>query len=96
MIPIGRLGRPEEIAEIIAFLASPRASYITGAVVQAHGGRQRIRGGLIGAHRDEIEHRKLHDGINTGAHPDSPAIAAARPKTSSSIAVVSLPVNVFC
>ena len=40
MIPIGRLGKPEEIAEIIAFLASPRASYITGAVIQAHGGRQ--------------------------------------------------------
>ena len=40
MIPIGRLGRPEEIAEIIAFLASPRAAYITGAVIEAHGGRQ--------------------------------------------------------
>jgi 3-oxoacyl-[acyl-carrier protein] reductase len=40
MIPIGRLGKPEEIAEVIAFLASPRASYITGAVIQAHGGRQ--------------------------------------------------------
>ena len=39
-IPIGRLGKPEEIAEVIAFLASPRASYITGAVIQAHGGRQ--------------------------------------------------------
>jgi NAD(P)-dependent dehydrogenase (short-subunit alcohol dehydrogenase family) len=40
MIPIGRLGRPEDIAEIIAFLASPRAGYISGAVIQAHGGRQ--------------------------------------------------------
>ena len=40
MIPIGRLGRPEDIAEIIAFLASPRAGYITGAVIEAHGGRQ--------------------------------------------------------
>lgn len=40
MIPIGRLGKPEEIAEIIAFLASPRAGYITGAVIEAHGGRQ--------------------------------------------------------
>jgi 3-oxoacyl-[acyl-carrier protein] reductase len=39
-IPIGRLGKPEEIADIIAFLASPRAGYITGAVIQAHGGRQ--------------------------------------------------------
>ena len=39
-IPIGRLGRPEDIAEIIAFLASPRAGYITGAVIEANGGRQ--------------------------------------------------------
>ena len=30
-IPIGRLGRPEDIAETIAFLASARAGYITGA-----------------------------------------------------------------
>jgi len=40
MIPIGRLGKPEDIAEIIAFLASSRASYITGAVIEANGGRQ--------------------------------------------------------
>jgi len=40
MIPVGRLGKPEEIADIIAFLASPRAGYINGAVIEAHGGRQ--------------------------------------------------------
>jgi 3-oxoacyl-[acyl-carrier protein] reductase len=39
-IPIGRLGRPEDIAETIAFLASARAGYITGAVIEANGGRQ--------------------------------------------------------
>ena len=39
-IPIGRLGRPDDIADIIAFLVSPRAGYITGAVIEAHGGRQ--------------------------------------------------------
>jgi NAD(P)-dependent dehydrogenase (short-subunit alcohol dehydrogenase family) len=39
-IPIGRLGRPEDIAETIAFLASARAGYITGAVLEANGGRQ--------------------------------------------------------
>ena len=39
-IPIGRLGKPEDIAETIAFLASTRAGYITGAVIEANGGRQ--------------------------------------------------------
>lgn len=33
-----RLGKPEEIAEVIAFLASDRASYITGTVISANGG----------------------------------------------------------
>ena len=37
--PIGRLGRPEEIAAVAAFLASDEASYITGETVVADGGR---------------------------------------------------------
>jgi NAD(P)-dependent dehydrogenase (short-subunit alcohol dehydrogenase family) len=36
--PIGRSARPEEIADVIVFLASPQASFITGAVVMADGG----------------------------------------------------------
>jgi len=37
-IPLGRMGRPEELAALIAFLASERASYITGATIQVDGG----------------------------------------------------------
>lgn len=38
-IPIGRLGRPEEIGDVIAFLASGRASYINGANLLVDGGQ---------------------------------------------------------
>ena len=37
-IPLGRYGRPEEVAEVALFLASPRASYVVGALVPVHGG----------------------------------------------------------
>jgi 3-oxoacyl-[acyl-carrier protein] reductase len=38
MTPIGRLGNPEEVATAVAFLANPRASYITGQVLSVNGG----------------------------------------------------------
>jgi 3-oxoacyl-[acyl-carrier protein] reductase len=37
-IPMGRLGKPSELADVIAFLSSERSSYVTGVTVQVDGG----------------------------------------------------------
>ena len=38
MIPMGRFGKPEEVAAVVRFLASDEASYVTGAVINVNGG----------------------------------------------------------
>ena len=37
-IPLGRLGTPDDVAEAVAFLASPGAAYLTGQVISPNGG----------------------------------------------------------
>jgi 3-oxoacyl-[acyl-carrier protein] reductase len=37
-IPLGRLGRPEDVAAAVAYLASPAAAYVTGSVLHVNGG----------------------------------------------------------
>jgi 3-oxoacyl-[acyl-carrier protein] reductase len=40
-VALRRMGKPEEIGDLVAFLASPRAAFITGTVVVADGGQLR-------------------------------------------------------
>ena len=47
VIPAGRIGRPEDIADAVLFLASPRAAYVTGDEITVDGGFSRSIMGLI-------------------------------------------------
>ncbi|HCE07733.1 MAG TPA: 3-oxoacyl-ACP reductase, partial [Oxalobacteraceae bacterium] len=38
MVPMKRVGKPEEVADLVSFLTSPRAAYITGQIISINGG----------------------------------------------------------
>ncbi len=38
MVPMKRAGQPEEVADLVSFLTSPRAAYITGQIISINGG----------------------------------------------------------
>jgi len=42
-IPIGRVGNPDDVAALVAFLSSPESDYLTGQVIELHGGRELLR-----------------------------------------------------
>jgi NAD(P)-dependent dehydrogenase (short-subunit alcohol dehydrogenase family) len=71
MVPLGRRGTPEEMANIFAFLASDEASYVTGALLLADGGVTPAKGMMGEFVPDEIRRgpqgtlplRHSHDGL---------------------------------
>jgi NAD(P)-dependent dehydrogenase (short-subunit alcohol dehydrogenase family) len=71
MVPLGRRGTPEEMANIFAFLASDEASYITGALLLADGGVTPAKGPMGEFVPDELRRppagtlplRHSHDGL---------------------------------
>lgn len=72
MVPLGRRGTPEEMANIFAFLASEEASYITGALLLADGGVTPAKGPMGEFVPDELRRapagtlplRHSHDGLH--------------------------------
>ncbi|MGI9579332.1 MAG: SDR family NAD(P)-dependent oxidoreductase [Microthrixaceae bacterium] len=55
MVPLGRIGKPEDIGDAVEFLLSPKASYITGQILTVDGGFTRTLVDLLPHPEDQID-----------------------------------------
>jgi NAD(P)-dependent dehydrogenase (short-subunit alcohol dehydrogenase family) len=69
---LNRAADPTEIAEVVAFLASPQASYVTGAIVAADGVAQQSSAKLQAPDSKELGHGSDPGNANRGGHPTFP------------------------
>jgi citronellol/citronellal dehydrogenase len=71
-IPLGRLGKPEEIAWLVAWLASPAGDFMSGAILTMDGARDNWHGPWPPAFATEEDGRPLAEARRDAARPEEP------------------------